>query len=98
MTPAQAKSMKSKIADDRSVADITPDDVSEWVMDEFCALQDMFEVAARIEHEKAVIADNAHRSHIFPMTQFAHEALLSELQHQLCQMMEDSVAVPRTLN
>lgn len=98
MTPSQEEAMTGMIDKDHNVQDITPDDVSTWVMDEFCALQDVLEVAARIDEERAVIAENAHRSHIFPMTHFAHEALLIELEQQLARMMDEIVTSPRTLN
>lgn len=90
--------MTSTLMEDRNAGDITPDDVAAWVTDEFCSLQDVLAVAARIETEKQVLADNEHRAHLFPMAHFAHGALLAELEDHLVRMMDEIVASDRILN
>jgi hypothetical protein len=80
------------------VRDITAEEAAEWVTEEFHAVGDIHAIEERIGVESTIVADNAHRAHEFPMTQFAHETLLGELRAEYTRQAMVMVSEPRTVH
>ncbi|MNU58955.1 hypothetical protein D3C71_481050 [compost metagenome] len=78
--------------------DITAEEAAEWVTEEFHTLGDIHAIEARIGLEASIVAENEHRAHEFPMTQFAHETLLAELRIEYSRLALAMVSAPRTLH
>lgn len=79
--------------------DITSEEVGLWVAEEFFAIKDdLFEVRERIGRERSVIAQNEYRSKDFPMTHFAHQALLQQLEARFSVLLKEAVVHDRTLH
>lgn len=78
--------------------DISIEEAADWVVEEFHALGDIHQIAARIREEEEVISTNADKATQFPNAHFAHERLLAELKAEFSRMTIAMLAQPRVLH